>query len=136
MAGLAQKGGAVASHIRFSNHPEDIHAIRVAARGADLVIGGDMVVAGSKKVLAAVKPGTTTMVINTAEMLPGEFTRNPEFSLPTRADQAYHRGARGSGPQPFRQCVAACHRAARPIDRRQSVHARLRLPAWRPAGVG
>jgi indolepyruvate ferredoxin oxidoreductase len=83
MAGLAQKGGAVASHIRFSNQPEDIHAIRVAARGADLVLGGDMVVAGSKKVLAAVKPGTTAMVINLAEMLPGEFTRNPEFSLPT-----------------------------------------------------
>jgi len=83
MAGLAQKGGAVHSHIRFANRPEDIHAIRVAARGADLVLGGDMVVAGNKKVLAAVKPGATTMVINLAEMLPGEFTRNPEFSLPT-----------------------------------------------------
>jgi indolepyruvate ferredoxin oxidoreductase len=83
MAGLAQKGGAVASHIRFANNLDDIHAIRVAARGADLVLGGDMVVAGSKKVLAAVKPGTTAMVINLAEMLPGEFTRNPEFSLPT-----------------------------------------------------
>jgi indolepyruvate ferredoxin oxidoreductase len=83
MAGLAQKGGAVASHIRFADRPEDIHAIRVAARGADLVLGGDMVVAGSKKVLAAVKPGTTAMVINLAEVLPGEFTRNPEFSLPT-----------------------------------------------------
>ena len=42
-----------------------------------------MVVAGTKKVLAAVKPGTTAMVINLAEVLPGEFTRNPEFSLPT-----------------------------------------------------
>jgi indolepyruvate ferredoxin oxidoreductase len=83
MAGLAQKGGAVASHIRFANTPQDIHAIRVAARGADLVLGGDMVVAGTKKVLAAVKPGTTAMVINLAETLPGEFTRNPEFSLPT-----------------------------------------------------
>jgi len=83
MAGIAQKGGAVHSHIRFSNRPEDIHAIRVAARGADLVLGGDMVVVGSKKILAAVKPGTTAMVINLAEMLPGEFTRNPEFSLPT-----------------------------------------------------
>jgi indolepyruvate ferredoxin oxidoreductase len=83
MAGLAQKGGAVASHIRFSHKPEDIHAIRVAARGADLVIGGDIVVAGTKKVLGAVKPGTTAMVINLAEMLPGEFTRDPEFSLPT-----------------------------------------------------
>src|SRR5262252_7056385 len=82
MAGLAQKGGAVHSHIRFSNKPEDLHAIRVAARGADLVLGGDMVVAGNKKVLAAVKPGATAMVINLAEMLPGEFTRNPEFSLP------------------------------------------------------
>ena len=83
MAGLAQKGGAVASHIRFSNRPEDIHAIRVAARSADLVLGGDIVVAGSKKVLAAVKPGTTAMIINLAEMLSGEFTRNPEFTLPT-----------------------------------------------------
>jgi indolepyruvate ferredoxin oxidoreductase len=83
MAGLAQKGGAVASHIRISEQPEDIHAIRVAARSADLVLGGDMVVAGAKKVLAAVKPGTTAMVINLAEMLPGEFTRNAEFSLPT-----------------------------------------------------
>src|ERR1700720_3363404 len=83
MAGLAQKGGAVQSHIRIAKNPADIHAIRVAARGADLVLGGDIVVAGNKKVLAAVKPGTTTMVINLAEMLPGEFTRNPEFSLPT-----------------------------------------------------
>jgi len=83
MAGLAQKGGAVQSHIRIANSPADIHAIRVPARGADLVLGGDIVVAGNKKVLGAVKPGATAMVINTAEMLPGEFTRNTEFSLPT-----------------------------------------------------
>jgi indolepyruvate ferredoxin oxidoreductase len=83
MAGLAQKGGAVQSHIRLAHKPDDIHAIRVAARDADLVIGGDIVVAGSKKVLAAAIPGRTTMVINTAEVLPGDFTRNTEFVLPT-----------------------------------------------------
>ncbi len=83
MTGIAQKGGAVHSHIRLANRPEDIHAIRVAACGADLVLGGDMVVAVSKKVLAAVKPRATAMVINLAEVLPGDFTRNPEFSLPT-----------------------------------------------------
>ena len=44
--------------------PEDIHAIRVAAGGADLVIGGDLVVAGTKKVLSAFKPGTN-VVLNT-----------------------------------------------------------------------
>jgi indolepyruvate ferredoxin oxidoreductase len=83
MAGLAQKGGAVSSYIRFAEKPEDIHAIRVAAGRADLVLGGDIVVAGTRKILAAVKPGATQMVVNTAEFLPGEFTRNPDFSLPS-----------------------------------------------------
>jgi indolepyruvate ferredoxin oxidoreductase len=83
MAGLAQKGGAVYSHIRIAEKSEDIHAIRVAARSADLVLGGDIVVAGTKKVLAAVEPGVTTMVVNRAEVLPGEFTRNADFSLPS-----------------------------------------------------
>src|SRR6266581_4251605 len=67
-AGLAQKGGAVYSHLRIAERPEDIHAIRVAARSADLVLGGDMVVVGTKKVLAAVKPGTTTAIVNLAEI--------------------------------------------------------------------
>ena len=83
MAGLAQKGGAVFSHIRFAEKPQDIHAIRVAAGRADLVLGGDIVVAGTRKVLAAVKRGATEMVVNTAEFLPGEFTRNADFSLPS-----------------------------------------------------
>ena len=83
MAGLAQKGGAVQSHLRIAERPEDIHAIRVAARGADLVLGGDIVVAGNKKVLAAVTPGKSTVVVNVAEVLPGDFTRNADYSLPT-----------------------------------------------------
>ncbi len=83
MAGLAQKGGAVYSHIRIAERPEDIHAIRLAAHAADLVLGGDIVVAGNKKVLASVEPGMTTMVVNRAEVLPGEFTRNADFALPT-----------------------------------------------------
>ncbi|HEX5210848.1 MAG TPA: indolepyruvate ferredoxin oxidoreductase family protein, partial [Pseudolabrys sp.] len=81
MAGLAQKGGAVYSHIRIANTPEEIHAIRVAAGTADLVFGGDIVVAGTKKVLSAIKPGTK-VVINTFEFMPGDFARNADFSLP------------------------------------------------------
>jgi indolepyruvate ferredoxin oxidoreductase len=83
MAGLAQKGGAVYSHIRIAEHPEDIHAIRIAAHAADLVLAGDIVVAGNSKVLGAVERDMTTMVVNRAEVLPGEFTRDPDFSLPT-----------------------------------------------------
>jgi indolepyruvate ferredoxin oxidoreductase len=83
MAGLAQKGGAVFSYIRFAESPEAIHAIRVAAGRADLILGGDIVVAGTRKILAAVKPGITEMIVNTAEFLPGDFTRNADFSLPS-----------------------------------------------------
>jgi len=83
MAGLAQKGGAVFSYIRFAERSDDIHAIRVAAGRANLVLGGDIVVSGTRKILATVKRDTTVMVVNTAEFLPGEFTRNADFSLPS-----------------------------------------------------
>jgi indolepyruvate ferredoxin oxidoreductase len=82
MAGLAQKGGSVYSHVRLANAPEDIHAIRVAAASADLVLGCDLVVTGTKKVLAGIQAGRTTLVVNTAEIYPGDFTRDADFSLP------------------------------------------------------
>ena len=82
MAGLAQKGGAVYSHVRLAARQDDIHAIRVAAGAADLVLGCDLVVTGSRKVLASVREGRTALVVNTAEVMPGEFTRNADFSLP------------------------------------------------------
>jgi indolepyruvate ferredoxin oxidoreductase len=83
MAGLAQKGGAVYSHVRLANAPDDIHAIRVTAGAAHLILGCDLVVTGTKRVLASVKEGQTALVVNTAEILPGDFTRNADFSLPT-----------------------------------------------------
>ena len=96
MAGLAQKGGAVYSHIRIANTPDDIHAIRVAAGSADLVLGGDSVVAGNKKVLSAIKAGHTRVVVNTAEFLPGDFTRNADYSLPT--ERLKHAITTAAGP--------------------------------------
>ena len=97
MAGLAQKGGAVQSHVRIAERPEDIHAIRVAARTADLVLGGDIVVAGTKKVLAAMTPGSTRVVVNVAEVLPGDFTRNADYSLPTERLKRAIAAAAGDG---------------------------------------
>ena len=136
MAGLAQKGGAVSSHIRIANTPDDIHAIRVAAGGADLVLGGDIVVVGAKKVLGAIKPGNTHVIINTAEFLPGDFTRNADFSLPTERLKRAISGAAGRERSHFVDAGAARHRAARQFDRRQHVHARLRLSDRRTAAVG
>src|SRR4051812_43291733 len=82
MAGLAQKGGAVYSHVRLANRQEDIQSIRVAAGMGDLVLGCDLVVTGTKKVLAGISQGRTGLVVNTAEVMPGDFTRNADFSLP------------------------------------------------------
>jgi indolepyruvate ferredoxin oxidoreductase len=95
MAGLAQKGGSVYSHIRIANKADDIHAIRVAAGEADLVLGGDIVVAGNKKVLGAMKRGGTRVIVNTAEFLPGDFTRNADLSLPTERLKRAIAGAAG-----------------------------------------
>jgi indolepyruvate ferredoxin oxidoreductase len=54
----------------------------VSAGKADLVLGCDLVVSGNKKVLAAVREGHTVFVANTAEIMPGEFARSADFSLP------------------------------------------------------
>ena len=83
MAGLAQKGGAVFTHVRIAETPGDIHTIRVSAGKADLVLGCDLVVSGARKVLTAAREGHTVFVANTAEIMPGDFTRSADFSLPT-----------------------------------------------------
>jgi len=118
MAGLAQKGGAVFSYMRIAENPDAIHAIRVAAGRADLVLGGDIVVAGTRKILAAVKHGATQMVVNTAEFMPGEFTRNADFSLPSErlkrtivadagADKTHFINAGGIAAALFGQSIGA-----------------------------
>lgn len=86
MAGLAQKGGAVQIHCRIAKQPQDISAIRVANSEAHCVIGGDLVVtAGTAETMALVERGKTQAVINSHEIITGDFTRDTEFNLPTEA---------------------------------------------------
>ncbi|UEM22228.1 indolepyruvate ferredoxin oxidoreductase family protein [Skermanella mucosa] len=83
-AGLAQKGGAVTSHIRIAPRPEDLHAVRIAAGGAKLVIGCDLIVAASGDCLSKMAPDYTHAVINEHETITADFTRNADFRIPTR----------------------------------------------------
>jgi indolepyruvate ferredoxin oxidoreductase len=85
MAGLAQKGGSVWSHLRFGPDPQSIKTIRIAAGGADLVLGCDLIVAGNTKTLAATRHGSTYVLANTQETMPGAFTRNADMQYPTQA---------------------------------------------------
>lgn len=82
MAGLAQKGGPVTSHIRIAAQPEDIKAVRVAAGGADVILGCDIVVASGFDAMAKAERGSTVAVVNTQASITGEFTKNPDWTFP------------------------------------------------------
>jgi len=84
MTGLAQKGGAVLSHLKIAARPELIHAPRVGPLEADLVLGCDMVVAASGEVLRAMDPGRTTVVLNTELVPTAAFQQDPDVDF--RAD--------------------------------------------------
>ncbi|MDQ2088528.1 indolepyruvate ferredoxin oxidoreductase family protein [Marimonas arenosa] len=83
MAGLAQKGGAVHIHVRLANKPEDISAVRVATGEAHALIGGDLVVSAGSKTLGLTSSERTGAVVNSHEIITGEFTRHTEFAIPT-----------------------------------------------------
>lgn len=80
--GLAQKGGAVTTHIRIAKTPEDIHAVRIAAGEADLVLGCDMVVVNDYWALSKVRAGRSRVVLNSYEAMPGTFTTRPDMQFP------------------------------------------------------
>jgi indolepyruvate ferredoxin oxidoreductase len=82
MIGLAQKGGAVVTHVRIADTPEDIHAVRLATGGARVILGCDNVVAAARDSLSKVEPGETVAAVNTHETITGDFTRNPDYVFP------------------------------------------------------
>lgn len=82
MAGLAQKGGAVHIHCRLADRPEDISAIRVATGEADVLIGGDLVVSAGSKTLGLMTQGRARAVVNSHEVMTGDFARDREFRIP------------------------------------------------------
>jgi indolepyruvate ferredoxin oxidoreductase len=83
--GLAQKGGAVLSHVRIGRTPELLHAVRLAAYSADVILAGDLVVSASREGLSYTNPLRTHAVINTHETIVADFTRNPNSKVPSPA---------------------------------------------------
>src|SRR5690606_23480384 len=82
MAGLAQKGGAVHSHVVLAPSPEDIHSTRVAMADADLVLGGDLVVTAAQDSLARMRSGRTFALLNADVAPTAAFIHDPDWILP------------------------------------------------------
>ncbi|WP_246796484.1 indolepyruvate ferredoxin oxidoreductase family protein [Burkholderia perseverans] len=82
VTGLAQKGGAVMSHVQIAQAPADIHATRIAMGEADLVIGGDALVTASDECTSRMRLGETRVVVNSAKTPTADFIKQPQWSFP------------------------------------------------------
>lgn len=87
MAGLAQKGGAVTTHLRLADSPDQIHAIRLAPGTADLMLGCDILTSAGHGALNLLRPNAH-IIANTHEMMTGAFVRDRNFTLPSMQMQA------------------------------------------------
>jgi indolepyruvate ferredoxin oxidoreductase len=76
MTGMAQKGGAVLSHLRIGQTPEGIWSPRLGPGMADLIIGCDLVVTTGRETMQAVRSGRTRAVVNSHVVPTAQFQAN------------------------------------------------------------
>ena len=95
VTGLAQKGGAVMSHVQIANAPEDIHATRIAMGEAELVIGCDAIVTASDECTSRMQHGHTRVVVNSSKTPTAEFIKNPDWTFPGSSTENDVRAAAG-----------------------------------------
>ncbi|MEH2476496.1 indolepyruvate ferredoxin oxidoreductase [Nitrobacteraceae bacterium AZCC 2161] len=84
MSGLAQKGGAVLSHVRLAETTEEVTCSRIVTGTADLLIAADEVVAIAKDTIGLCESGRTTGIVNTHLIPIADFVRNRDFNFQTR----------------------------------------------------
>lgn len=95
MAGLAQKGGAVLSHIQIATHSSDLHATRIAAGAAQLVIGCDSIVTTSADVLSLMQTDVSRAAINSARIPTADFIRDTTWTFPAESAEQHIKTAVG-----------------------------------------
>jgi indolepyruvate ferredoxin oxidoreductase len=78
MTGMAQKGGAVLSHVRIAPRPEDLDSGRIAEGSAKLLLACDNVTASSNDSLMRTRPGLTHAVVNDHESITSAFVRSAD----------------------------------------------------------
>jgi indolepyruvate ferredoxin oxidoreductase len=93
--GLAQKNGAVMSHVRLAPAPEDLNSVRLAPGGADVVLGCDMVVAASPAALSRIEHGVTRVVANSDLQPTAAFVMNGDIDFEAGTMERSLRAAAG-----------------------------------------
>ncbi|MBO9694695.1 MAG: indolepyruvate ferredoxin oxidoreductase family protein [Sphingopyxis sp.] len=80
--GMAQKNGAVTSHVMLSAGGAPIPAASVAAGDTDLLLGYDAVGAASRAALQLLRPGRSHALVNDQVLPVGRFARDRDLDLP------------------------------------------------------
>jgi indolepyruvate ferredoxin oxidoreductase len=75
MAGLAQKGGPVTTHIRIAQAEAELHATRISSGETTVLIGCDLVVSASPDTIFKLRPNYTRAVVNNDFSITSEFVR-------------------------------------------------------------
>jgi len=94
ITGLAQKGGAVMSHVQIAQQPQDIHATRIAMGDASLVIGCDVLVTAGNEALSRMSE-RTRVAVNGAPTPTADFIKNPQWRFPGSSAESDIRAAIG-----------------------------------------
>ncbi|MDE0000155.1 MAG: indolepyruvate ferredoxin oxidoreductase family protein, partial [Rhodospirillaceae bacterium] len=79
--GLAQKFGAVVSHVRIGASAASLRCAQIPTGKVDLLLGADLVVASGRDVLARLDADRTRAVVNTHEEMPAAFIHNPDYKF-------------------------------------------------------
>jgi len=91
--GLAQKFGAVSSHVRIANQQSDIHGVRVPAGKGQLMLGADMVVSSAQASLSCLDHSTAVAIVNNHGSPTADFTQDPDAPFPEQAMEQVISGA-------------------------------------------
>ncbi len=81
--GMAQKGGAVSSHVRLAARQEDIQAARLSSGGADLILGCDSLVSATELSLNTIDPDRSHVLVNSHQAITGQFALDPNLAFPS-----------------------------------------------------
>ena len=123
MAGLAQKGGAVISHVQIAPTPAALHATRIATGEARLVIGCDAIVSASPEVLSKTRIDVTAAAINSANTPTADFIKNPNWKFPGASAEQDLRASVGDACSFTAHALASIKAQASPTLARRSCSA-------------
>ncbi|MFB9127556.1 indolepyruvate ferredoxin oxidoreductase family protein [Paraburkholderia dipogonis] len=105
--GLAQKNGAVLSHVQIASSRAEIATSRIETQSANVLLACDAVVAASKDALSRLVYNSTHAVVNTHITPTADFVKNGDLALSEAAYRKAIEASVGDATSSFWNCNTA-----------------------------